>query len=80
MCLEVVNASSDLFGSGGSNVPRVTMGSSESNKRFQLFLLKDSTLRSDGVASQRLDDLVLADFPVLDLNRIAATWKRPPPR
>ena len=63
------------FGDEELYVPRVTMGSSESNKRFQLFLLKDSTLRSDGVASQRLDDLVLADSPVLDLNRIAYVEK-----
>jgi hypothetical protein len=74
MCLEVVNASSDLLGTR-IYVPRVTMGSSESNKRFQLFLLKDSTLRSDGVASRPLDDLVLADSPVLDLNRIAYVEK-----
>jgi hypothetical protein len=70
LCLEVVNASSDLLGTK-LYVPKVIIGSYESNKRFQLFLLKDSTLRSDGVANQRLDDLVLADSPLLDLNRIA---------
>jgi hypothetical protein len=70
LCLEVTNASTDLEGTK-IYVPKVTMGSSESNKRFQLFLLKDSTLRSDGVVNQRLEDLVLADSPVLDLNGIA---------
>jgi hypothetical protein len=74
LCLEVVDADSNLLGTK-LYVPRVTMGSYESNKRFQLFLLKDSTLRSDGVANQRLDDLVLADSPLLDLNRIAYVEK-----
>jgi hypothetical protein len=74
MCLEVVDASSSLLGTR-IYVPRVTIGSYESNQRFQLFLLKDSTLRSDGVATQRLDDLVLAASPVLDLNRIAYVEK-----
>ncbi|MBN2574463.1 MAG: hypothetical protein JXP73_07845 [Deltaproteobacteria bacterium] len=74
MCLEVVDAASALWGTR-IYVPRVTIGSGESNRRFQLFLLKDSTLRSDGVASQPLDDLVLADSPVLDLNRIAYVEK-----
>lgn len=74
MCLEVVSATSDLLGTW-IYVPKVTMGSSESNRRFQIFLLKDSTLRSDGVASRPLDELVLADSPVLDLNRIAYVEK-----
>ncbi len=70
LCLEVTTASADL---GGTKiyVPKVVIGSSKSNKRFQLFLLKDSTLRSYSVANQLLDDLVLADSPVLDLNGIA---------
>ena len=74
MCLEVVNADSNLLGTK-LYVPKVTIGFSDSNKRFQLFLLKDSTLRSDGVANQPLDNLVLADSPVLDLNRIAYVEK-----
>ena len=74
LCLEVIDASTDLSGTK-LYVPKVTIGSFESSKRFQLFLLKDSTLRSDGVANQRLDDLVLAESPVLDLNRIAYVEK-----
>jgi len=74
MCLEVVNADSNLLGTK-LYVPKVTIGFSDSNRRFQLFLLKDSTLRSDGVANQPLDNLVLADSPVLDLNRIAYVEK-----
>jgi hypothetical protein len=70
MCLEVTDASSVLLGTK-IYVPRVVMGSYESNKRFQLFLLKDSTLRSDGLANQPLDSLVLADNPLLDFNSIA---------
>ena len=74
MCLEVVSTDSNLLGTK-LYVPKVTIGFSEANKRFQLFLLKDSTLRSDGVANQPLDSLVLADSPVLDLNRIAYVEK-----
>jgi hypothetical protein len=74
MCLEVTDTSADLWGTK-IYVPKVMIGSSASNNRFQLFLLKDSTLRSDGVANQPLDDLVLAQSPVLDLNRIAYVEK-----
>jgi hypothetical protein len=70
LCLEVVNSNSDLLGTK-LYVPKVTIGSSKSSTRFQLFLLKDSKLRSDGVANLRLDELVLAEWPLLDLNRIA---------
>lgn len=70
LCLEVTSASTDLVGTK-IYVPKVVMGSSQSNKRFQLFLLKDSTLQSYSVATQLLDNLVLADSPLLDLNSIS---------
>lgn len=52
-------------------VPRVSIGFYESNKRFQIFLLKDSTLGAGKAAAQSLDSLELTDSPVLDLGRIA---------
>jgi hypothetical protein len=70
LCLEVTDASSVLFGTK-IYVPRVVMGSYESNQRFQLFLLKDSTLSVDDLANQPLDSLVLDNSPLLDLNKIA---------
>lgn len=73
-CLEVVDPKSDLAGTR-IYVPRVTITSLAEGKRFQLFLLKDATLRAYSAASQPLDDLVLADAPVLDLNRIAYVEK-----
>jgi len=70
LCLEVTGTDSDISGTK-IYVPRVIIGSYESNRRFQLFLLKDSSLGSGGVANQPLDSLVLADGPMLDLNYIA---------
>ena len=70
LCLEVTDASSVLFGTK-IYVPRVVMGSYESNKRFQLFLLGDATLRVDDLTNQPLDALVLDTNPLLDLNKIA---------
>jgi hypothetical protein len=70
----VTHVYSDLLGTR-LFVPKVKIGSTESSKRFQLFLLKDSTLRSDGVANQRLDELVLAESALLDLYRIAYVEK-----
>jgi hypothetical protein len=70
LCLEVTDASSALFGTK-FYVPKVIMGSYKSNQRFQLFLLKDSTLRVDNLANQPLESLVLDDNPLLDLNKIA---------
>jgi hypothetical protein len=74
LCLEVVNANSALSGTK-LYVPKVTLGSFDSGNRFQLFLLKDSKLRSDGVANLLLEELVLAEWPLLDLNRIAYVEK-----
>jgi hypothetical protein len=74
LCLEVTDAVSGLAGTK-IYVPRVIIGSYESDKRFQIFLLKDSTLRAGAVASQALDSLVLADYPILDLGRIAYVEK-----
>lgn len=74
LCLEVTDAASGL---GGTKlyVPRVIIGSYQQGKRFQIFLLKDSTLRAGAVASQALDSLELADYPILDLSRIAYVEK-----
>jgi hypothetical protein len=74
ICLEVADATSALAGTK-LYVPRVIIGSYQSDKRFQIFLLKDSTLRAGAVSSQPLDSLVLADSPFLDLGRIAYVEK-----
>jgi hypothetical protein len=74
ICLEVTEAASVLAGTK-LYVPRVIIGSYQSDKRFQIFLLKDSTLRAGAVSSQPLDSLVLADSPFLDLGRIAYVEK-----
>jgi len=70
LCLEVTDAASNLYETK-LYVPRVIIGSYRSRDRFQIFLLKDSTLRSDAVSTLPLDSLVLATSPVLDLRRIA---------
>lgn len=74
LCLEVTDTASGL---GGTKlyVPRVIIGSYQQDKRIQIFLLKDSTLRAGAVASQALDSLELADYPILDLGRIAYVEK-----
>jgi hypothetical protein len=69
LCLEVSDATSALSGTK-IYVPKVKVVSS-SNQRFQIFLLKDSTLRTDSVGTQPLDSFVLTDSPLLDLSRIA---------
>ncbi len=76
LCLEVTDASSALFGTK-FYVPEVIMGSYQSNQRFQLFLLKDSTLRVDSLANQPLDALVLDDNPLFDQTR-SPTLRNPP--
>jgi hypothetical protein len=74
LCMEVTDTTSSLLGTK-IYVPRVIIGSYKSGQRFQIFLLKDSTLRSGAVSTQALDSLVLTDYPVLDLDRIAYVEK-----
>jgi hypothetical protein len=74
LCMEVTDTTSSLLGTK-IYVPRVIIGSYQSGQRFQIYLLKDATLRSGAVSTQALDSLVLADYPVLDLDRIAYVEK-----
>lgn len=70
LCLEVIQRSSDLFGTK-LYVPKIALQGPRSGKRFQFFLLKDSQIGSRTAASQALEDLVLEEAPILDLNQIA---------
>jgi hypothetical protein len=51
-------------------VPRVTLASMSSRSRFQIYLLRDSTITTTQAQAQPLDALTLADNPILDLDKI----------
>jgi hypothetical protein len=70
LCLEVVDASSALLGTR-IYVPSVVMDTYQSYKRFQIYLLQDSSVTALNAAKLALDSLVLAAQPLLDLSRIA---------
>ncbi len=70
LCLEVVAPSSDLLGTR-IYVPSVAMDTYLSYKRFQIYLLQDSSITALNAAALALDSLVLAAQPLLDLGRIA---------
>lgn len=71
LCLEVDDPSSALQGTR-IYVPSVTiLPYSEWNKRFQIYLLQDSSIMAPNAAALALDSLVLAAQPLLDLSRIA---------
>jgi hypothetical protein len=74
LCLEVTDTASSLYGAQ-LYVPKVSLGTYKSDDRFQIFLLKDPSLRSDAVSALPMDSLVLASYPVLDLRRIAYVEK-----
>ena len=71
LCLEVDDTSSALLGTK-IYVPSVTMVPNyQWNKRFQIYLLQDSSIGTLGAATLAIDSLVLAAQPLLDLSRIA---------
>jgi len=70
LCLEVTDATSDLFGTR-LYVPQVTVAPYASSSRFQIFLLNDSTIFAEQAAAVPLDSLVLAPNPLFDLGKIA---------
>lgn len=74
LCLEVTDTASGL---GGTRlyVPRVIIGSYQQNQRFQIYLLSDSTLTAGAVSTQALDELVLANLPILHLGHITYVEK-----
>lgn len=71
LCLEVVDVSSALVGMRIYAPKVVLVSSSSSRTRFQIYLLKDATIRTDSPATRTLDSLVLAEQALLDLGRIA---------
>ena len=70
LCLQLNRTETLLYGTL-IYVPKVTIVPPSSSKRFQIFLLSDSTLRPDQVSGIPLDSLVLAQYPLLDLGSIA---------
>jgi len=70
LCLSLYNTETLLYNTF-IYVPEVSLASYANQKRFQIFLLSDSTISQSQAVAQGLSAVSLATNPILDISRIA---------